>query len=630
MWLFNKKKAIVENKTVNINDLLSYLDPGEDPITDGYQAWEKNSWVRWGVKLIISKMASAEYFIQNSKGKPNDIAYRVINSNINGFDINGLVKVLELWRIISGYGILYIDDKGKINFARTDSTNIDKGVLSVTYSDGTVRSYKDYFVYREDPIDSSVRGESAIGPIVGYANAEYQSIVLLNALMKSGALINLMMVNDNDVNKNQIDKLITDFQQRYSGIDNAPRIPFISGGWKPIQNVVDFQKMNIDKIDAIVKNQVSTVLGVPISMMNDTESNTAAREKLVQDRKRFIYDVVIPRTNDFVSFFNDILSQLYPRKGYKLGYDYSQLLDMVADRKLEEEIRTMRVQAGYMTRNEAREQIGMDPKAGADTLLVPVTLMPLSSDNSKALKKVNTKSAKVLHDQLWKAYYKRVMPQEKKLVKVIGKFFDKMERQALERLDKKQYKGYLDEESLLEEFGKLLKPYMVAFAQQAGDSTIMDYGLSVDFAADSPIIQGYIHSVLSTSASEIVKTTEKDLMPIFDDLVNGNGTVDDAKQKIKDLFGQYKNYRPQAIARTEANRINNYASIEAARQGGLEKKVWVSALTSDTREAHAAADGQAVGMDDSFLVGGELLQYPGDPNGSAGNVINCLCTITFI
>jgi hypothetical protein len=35
-------------------------------------------------------------------------------------------------------------------------------------------------------------------------------------------------------------------------------------------------------------------------------------------------------------------------------------------------------------------------------------------------------------------------------------------------------------------------------------------------------------------------------------------------------------------------------------------------------------------MDQAFEVGGEMLMYPGDPAGSAGNVINCRCAISHV
>ena len=38
------------------------------------------------------------------------------------------------------------------------------------------------------------------------------------------------------------------------------------------------------------------------------------------------------------------------------------------------------------------------------------------------------------------------------------------------------------------------------------------------------------------------------------------------------------------------------------------------------------ADGQEVGIDEAFDVGGEALMYPADPAGSPGNIIRCRCT----
>jgi uncharacterized protein with gpF-like domain len=53
---------------------------------------------------------------------------------------------------------------------------------------------------------------------------------------------------------------------------------------------------------------------------------------------------------------------------------------------------------------------------------------------------------------------------------------------------------------------------------------------------------------------------------------------------------------------------------------------WMAALDDRTRDAHGSADGQIVKVDKPFNVGGEELMYPGDPAGSAENVINCRCT----
>ena len=54
-------------------------------------------------------------------------------------------------------------------------------------------------------------------------------------------------------------------------------------------------------------------------------------------------------------------------------------------------------------------------------------------------------------------------------------------------------------------------------------------------------------------------------------------------------------------------------------------KEWVTVGDDKVREAHRKANGQRVKNHEKFIVGGEELLCPGDPNGSAENVINCRC-----
>jgi hypothetical protein len=48
-----------------------------------------------------------------------------------------------------------------------------------------------------------------------------------------------------------------------------------------------------------------------------------------------------------------------------------------------------------------------------------------------------------------------------------------------------------------------------------------------------------------------------------------------------------------------------------------------------TRQEHADADGQSVGLNETFSVSGEDLMYPADPSGSPGNTYNCLCFLEY-
>jgi uncharacterized protein with gpF-like domain len=54
-------------------------------------------------------------------------------------------------------------------------------------------------------------------------------------------------------------------------------------------------------------------------------------------------------------------------------------------------------------------------------------------------------------------------------------------------------------------------------------------------------------------------------------------------------------------------------------------KEWLSAGDAQVRETHAI-DGEVIGFDESFSNG---LEYPGDPAGDAGEVINCRCVCLY-
>jgi hypothetical protein len=56
--------------------------------------------------------------------------------------------------------------------------------------------------------------------------------------------------------------------------------------------------------------------------------------------------------------------------------------------------------------------------------------------------------------------------------------------------------------------------------------------------------------------------------------------------------------------------------------------IWNAEIDDRTRQDHLDADGQEVNYNESFIVGGESLLYPGDPAGSAEQTENCRCWLT--
>ena len=90
--------------------------------------------------------------------------------------------------------------------------------------------------------------------------------------------------------------------------------------------------------------------------------------------------------------------------------------------------------------------------------------------------------------------------------------------------------------------------------------------------------------------------------------------------------------RANTIARTETHTVSSFAIHAQAKnfdEPNMQKR-WVSNTDSRTRDSHRFANGQTVGINDPFLIGGAEMQYAGDPSGGASNVINCRCVVVYV
>ena len=139
-----------------------------------------------------------------------------------------------------------------------------------------------------------------------------------------------------------------------------------------------------------------------------------------------------------------------------------------------------------------------------------------------------------------------------------------------------------------------------------------------------------IVEVHSTSVDEYLKSVRESVIRATNE---GKGAVETArnirKYAQRDLNSKIKQWQAERIARTETISAGNYGKwqgmLEAEQQGAQFVKQWLTFRDGRERPAHADADGQAREAGKMFIVGGEHLAFPGDPRGSAGNVINCRC-----
>ena len=136
-----------------------------------------------------------------------------------------------------------------------------------------------------------------------------------------------------------------------------------------------------------------------------------------------------------------------------------------------------------------------------------------------------------------------------------------------------------------------------------------------------------IVSVHSTLIESIIK--------VIQDGYDNNLSVAEITRNLQNKFGWFK-AQALRIARTETTTATNLATVLAAENSEYQlQKTWISAQDNRTRRPpkspfdHLDMNGVTVDAERPFFVGGEELEYPGAPNGQAGNIINCRCKVVF-
>ncbi len=147
------------------------------------------------------------------------------------------------------------------------------------------------------------------------------------------------------------------------------------------------------------------------------------------------------------------------------------------------------------------------------------------------------------------------------------------------------------------------------------------------------LTEEYLQEVSAARMGDVSKSTAE---KIADQLRQGHAdelSWDEIAKNIEAATGgEVGDARARTIARTElhsASQAGSQASAEDLGIPGLQKQ-WLTVEDDRVRPDHADAEGQAVPLDEPFVVGGEELNYPGDPEGSASNTINCRCVQTYI
>lgn len=172
---------------------------------------------------------------------------------------------------------------------------------------------------------------------------------------------------------------------------------------------------------------------------------------------------------------------------------------------------------------------------------------------------------------------------------------------------------------------ELLRNTLELVLATQGEAALAALGLKFEFSVVRAGGADFLRRLLDRELTATTETTRHELRERLAQVLETGGGLSELTAAVRDVF-DHRRSNALTIARTETAPAYNFGTWAAWVQSGVVRgKTWVTIKDGNARHTHEQADGQTVPLVEKFVVGDSRLIYPGDPEGAAGEVINCRC-----
>ena len=171
--------------------------------------------------------------------------------------------------------------------------------------------------------------------------------------------------------------VLNDLESRFSSVNNSGRPMLLEGDFDYVQMGLNPKDMDFLELMNMSAREIALCFGVPAQLVGLSDTTYA---NVAEARLSLYEETIIPLLNRVESDLNEWLAPLY-NGDISIKYDIDSIPAMAEKRRKVYENVSQGVTNGIITRNEARERLGLEPIDGADSLLVPSNLFPLGEVN---------------------------------------------------------------------------------------------------------------------------------------------------------------------------------------------------------------------------------------------------------
>jgi HK97 family phage portal protein len=209
--------------------------------------------------------------------------------------------------------------------------------------------------------------------------AKHNVALLQNGARPSGAII--FKPKDEagmsvQLSESQRQQLIQDMESRFKGSQNAGRAMLLEGDFDWREMGLSPKDMDFLQLKNMSARDIALCFGVPSQLVGVPDSQTYAN---VQEARLALYEeTIIPLLKRMESDLTEWLGSYYG-DNISIRYDIDSIPAMAERRKKVYENVSGAVELGIISRNEAREKLGLEPITGGDDVYISAGLFPLGS-----------------------------------------------------------------------------------------------------------------------------------------------------------------------------------------------------------------------------------------------------------
>lgn len=408
---FNKPISKKDAPTVMINRLEAYMGKSVRKYKDyAREGFQDNAIVHRCVKLIADSASAVKIKVFDGENELENHELISLLERPNPLQSGGeYFQSLYSYLMISGNSYLLRDTENETPPRELYLLRPDR--IKIKSSSSMIPEFYCYIVdgqiVREYPIDQNTgRGQLkqiklwnplddfyGCSPMLACAyNIDQHNLAGLHnvALLKNGCTPSGMLKFEPKdetgmsatLTDDQRARLLQDLEERFQGSHNSGRPMLLEGNFDYQQLGLNPKDMDFLELLNLSAREIALCFGVPAQLIGIPEANTYSN---METAKLALYEeTVIPLLTRVESDLNEFLSPLY-NGDISIKYDLTSIPAMAEKTKQVYVNVTQAVQNGIMTRNEAREKLGLDEIQGGDELYIPSNLFPIGEVDQSSI-----------------------------------------------------------------------------------------------------------------------------------------------------------------------------------------------------------------------------------------------------